>query len=198
MDTERRTSRHGPRETEVPTIGRSGRDLSRQGGELQRGPRFPLMSWPGSREFMAYPFEMMRRFSEDVDRFFGETGSMVGGRSGDRGLMSIWTPRAEMFERDNRFVVRVELPGMQKEDVRVSVLNDTLIIEGERRQNEEQQRSGWYQSEWNYGRFQREIPLPETVDPSQVNARFTNGVLEVDMPQSQQANQRQEIQIQGS
>lgn len=149
---------------------------------------------PSNREMMATPFEMMRRFTDQMDRMFT---SMMPGDS-QRSGMSTWTPRTEMFERDDKMVVRVELPGTDKQDVRVSVTGDALVIEGDRRQNEEQQRRGFYRSEWTYGHFHREIPLPESVDPKDVHAKFANGVLEIEMPQPpQQTNVRHDVRIDG-
>ena len=69
------------------------------------------------------------------------------------------------------------------------------MIEGERRQNNEQQGTNYYESEWMYGRFYREIPLPESVDPGDVKANFNNGVLEITLPQPQSMAERREIPI---
>ena len=149
------------------------------------------LDWPLGRELMTYPLDMLRRFRGDVDRFFEDLGNM---RTGGSQPMT-WAPRAEMFDRNGRTVVRVELPGLEKDDVKVSVWNDRLIIEGERRDEDEQQRRDYYQTEWSYGRFYREISLPEMVDSSEVMANFKNGVLEIELPQSQVSRQRRQVQI---
>ena len=175
-------------------------ETSRRGngeaGDMRRDDRMGRWSPMGmsNRDMMATPFEMMRRFTDQMDRMF--TSMMPGGSTGERGGMTMWTPRTEMFERDNKMIVRVELPGTDKQDVRVSVTGDSLVIEGDRRQNEEQTRRGFYRSEWTYGHFHREIPLPETVDAKDVHAKFDNGVLEIEMPQPQQQNTvRHDVQI---
>jgi HSP20 family protein len=92
-------------------------------------------------------------------------------------------------------VVRVELPGLKREDVKVSIQNENLVIEGERRQDEEQKGRGYYESEWIYGRFYREIPLPESVNDTDVKASFKDGVLEVELPMPENAHERREIPI---
>jgi HSP20 family molecular chaperone IbpA len=129
--------------------------------------------WPMSRDpWLAPHFEMMRQL---MGRPFGEWpfSSMQGQP------MSRWPP-VEMYDQDGHFVVKVELPGLSKEDVKVRVLEDTLIIEGERRSEvEKTEREGFYESEFSYGRFSRKIPLPGNVEPDQVKAKFQNGVLEV-------------------
>jgi HSP20 family protein len=151
------------------------------------------LDWPLGRELMTYPIDMLRRFRTDMDRFFEDMGSVRS--SGGRQSMSVWSPRAEMFDRNGHTVVRVELPGLEKDDVKVSVWNDRLIVEGERREEDEQRGRDYYQSEWSYGRFYREIPLPETIDAPEVQASFKNGVLEIELPQSSSSHQRRQVTI---
>jgi HSP20 family protein len=170
---------------------RSRTHVARSGG-LQPYTR-NYVDWPAGRELMSYPVDMLRRFRHDMDRFFEDFSTSV--RTGDRQTLSVWTPRTEMLEREGNLVVRVELPGLQKDDVKVSVWNDHLVIEGERRQDEEMRGRGYYESEWRYGRFYREIPLPESVDADQVKAHFMNGVLEIELPQSESAKERREVPI---
>ncbi len=169
--------------------GEAGGDLSSRRDEgMQRWS--PM--WPSTRDIFTSPFEMMRRFSDEMDRMF----TSMSGTSRDRSGMTVWSPRTEMFERDNQMVVRVELPGMEKNDVRVSVVGDVLVIEGERRQTQTQdQQRGFYRSEWSYGHFHRELPLPESVDPGQVHAKFKNGVLEIELPKPKQTSSRHDVQI---
>ncbi|HET9328468.1 MAG TPA: Hsp20/alpha crystallin family protein [Candidatus Eisenbacteria bacterium] len=150
------------------------------------------LDWPMGRELMTYPLDMLRRFRGDVDRFFEDFGNV---RSGGRRSMNVWSPRAEMFDRNGRTVVRVELPGLERDDVKVSVWNDRLIVEGERREDDEQRGRDYYQTEWTYGRFYREISLPESVEADEVTASFKNGVLEIELPQTQSSRQRRQINI---
>ena len=80
--------------------------------------------------------------------------------------------------------MRVDLPGMAREDIKVEVTDETLTIEGERRHTEEKEEKGYYRSERSYGRFARTIALPEGADATTAKAEFKNGVLEValDLP----------------
>ena len=124
------------------------------------------------------PFGLMRRFSEEMDRLFGGTlasraTDLVGGR---------WSPQVEMFARDNNLVVRADLPGMTKDDVKLELTDDGISIEGERRDENEEHGDGFYRSERTYGKFYRRIPLPEGVRAEDASATFSNGVLEVTMP----------------
>jgi HSP20 family protein len=143
----------------------------------------PAASAPGS-------FALMRRFAEEMDRLFG--GLPFGPLSmlprfevpweGREAGEAAWLPSVEIAERGGKLVIRADVPGLTKDDVKVEVRDDILSIEGERRQEREDKRKGVYRSARTYGRFYREIPLPEGVDPEQAKASFKNGVLEVTMP----------------
>jgi len=149
----------------------------------------------------ANPFALMRRFTEEMDRVFegfgfgrGRFGFPSVSQPASPGLgevsQAVWSPQVEMFERDGQLVVRADLPGLKKEDVKVEVINDTLIIHGERKQEQEEKREGFYRSERSYGIFQRVIPLPEGVNTENVTARFQDGVLEITMPAPQPERQQ--------
>jgi HSP20 family protein len=75
--------------------------------------------------------------------------------------------------------VRADLPGLKKEDVNIELTDDSLAIEGERREEREEDREGYYRSERTYGSFHRVVPLPEGAIPETAKATFNNGVLEV-------------------
>ena len=128
------------------------------------------------RRYPANPFDVMRRITEQM---FGPMTS-----SSDE----MWSPRIEVSQRDGKFVVRAELPGMNKDDVRAEVRDDTLILEGERRQELKEDREGYFLTERSYGRFYRAIPLPPGVKADGAHATFKDGVLELtmDAPKEQQ------------
>jgi len=142
------------------------------------------------------PFTLMRRFAEEMDRFFEDFGLEAGWfmpRLLTRGRRLLgreaeftpaeWMPRIEVFEREGQFVVRADLPGMTREDVRVEVTPDYITLEGERKEEKkEEEREGYYYGECRYGAFYRTIPLPEGVDTTKATAEFRKGVLEVVMP----------------
>jgi HSP20 family protein len=156
--------------------------------------------------FSASPFALMRRMAEDMDRMFESFGfgrgrfaprlwSDVPERFGEPEL-AVWAPEIEVFDREGEFVVRADLPGLKKEDVRVELTENALILEGERRKEHEERREGFYRSERSYGRFSRAVPLPEGVDTEKVEAEFKDGVLEVRLPApKRQSQQRRQIEI---
>ena len=93
-----------------------------------------------------------------------------------------WTPTIEVFEKDNRLVTKVDLPGLKKEDVKVEVADGHLAISGERKREVEEKKKNVYRSEREYGSFYRAVPLPVGVKLEDVKATFANGVLEVSVP----------------
>jgi HSP20 family protein len=129
------------------------------------------------------PFAFMRRVTDELDRAFG-MGTEIGAR--DFGLRDfypkVWTPEIEILERDNKFIVRADLPGLTKENVKIEVTHDQLTIEGERKLEKEEQKEGLYRSERAYGSFLRVVPIPEHVRAEDAVATFKNGVLQVEMP----------------
>jgi HSP20 family protein len=146
------------------------------------------------------PFSFLRRMIEDLDRMFDEFGG-AGGRELLRGPFPggdvMWMPQMEVLERDGNLVVRADLPGLRKEDVRIQVMDDALVIEGERRREVEEERGGAYRSEVVYGSFRRAIPLPEGVKAEDAEARFENGVLEIRVPLPKEARRGRRIEIKG-
>jgi HSP20 family protein len=153
---------------------------------------------------LATPFTFMRRFSEEMDRLFEDFGLGRGllapglERSLDH-LGSLasdaWVPQVEVMERDNQLVVRADLPGMSKEDIKVDLEDDSLVIRGERKSEREEDEEGYYRSERSYGSFYRRIPLPSGVNTEEADADFRNGVLEITMPAPKRAEGKRNRQI---
>jgi HSP20 family protein len=153
------------------------------------------------------PFSFMRRFTEEMDRLFEDFGFGRGwlaptfesnldrlSAMGD----AMWAPRVEVIERDNQLIVRADLPGMTKDDVNVDIVDDALVIRGERANEREENDEGYYRSERSYGTFYRRIPLPVGAKTEDATADFRNGVLEINMPTSQAGEQkRRQIDIRG-
>lgn len=133
------------------------------------------------------PLSQFRRLSEQMDRWFdsmgmGRTGNRLSGMNDNpwaQNAANMWAPELETFLRDDQFVVRMDLPGVNKEDVNVEVTDDALVIHGERQQTHQEERDGFYRSERSYGRFYREVQLPEGAQPDSAKANYRDGVLEV-------------------
>ena len=140
------------------------------------------------------PFALMRRFNEEMERFFddffGSTQTYGLTRSG-RG--DTWWPDMEVFDRDGKIVVRAELSGMKRDDVRVEVRDDQLCISGERRHEQEHSEGSYYTQERQYGSFCRTIPLPAGANADTISATFKDGLLtiEIEAPERKNRSQRQ-------
>jgi HSP20 family protein len=169
---------------------RTGRERGRWATALTRRSPFPVSP--------TTPFGLLRRMAEDMDRIFQD---FTLGRTGlpsptallsdldrdtwraDTGLeLAAWSPQVETFRRGDKLVIRADLPGLRKEDVRVEIDDDVLMISGERSEDHEEERDDVYRSERVYGRFYRGIPLPEGCTAEQCEASFKDGVLEVRIP----------------
>jgi HSP20 family protein len=124
----------------------------------------------------------MRQGLDEMERLFGSLGRGVPGR----GMMSQltqqlgdWSPAVEAFQRGNEYVVRAEVPGMNRQDLTVEVGDDTLTVRGERRHERDDESDGTFWSERSYGSFTRVIPLPPGAIADSAKASFRNGILEV-------------------
>jgi HSP20 family protein len=123
--------------------------------------------------------DLAKTMTDDFDRFFEMFGF------GPRFVLKPepdFVPDMEVVEKDGQLLVRADLPGLKPEDVRVDVADGMLTLQGERKQEKEERREGFYRSERNYGMFYRALPLPEGVNADNVKATFKNGVLEVAVP----------------
>jgi HSP20 family protein len=197
VDKQNNTEQQGSPQNTQSTAMQKGNWGGQQGGALERrGSSFPSLFSLSPRDFFsASPFELMRRFTDEMDRAFENWGLSRGSWAG--GQTAVWSPAVEVFERDNNLVVRAELPGLNKDDVKVEVTDDGLVIQGERKREHEEKGEGFYRSERSYGQFYRLIPLPEGADAEQAKAQFENGVLEVAVPVPESQRRRRSIPIGG-
>ena len=155
----------------------------------QRGVRRREERFPSRDVFSMSPFAMMRRLSEEMDRAFASSFGL--GRWG--GGEMTWSPAVEVRERNGNLEIDAELPGMSKDDVKVECTDQGIVIEGEKRREEESNEGGVHRSERSYGHFYRMIPLPEGAQTDQAKADFKNGVLQirVPLPKEQRKSSRQ-------
>lgn len=149
------------------------------------------------------PFGFMRRFATDMEKLFEEfEGFRLPSLYGreffpfTRQFEHVdWSPEIEVRQNDGEFVVRTDLPGLKKDDVKVELTDNLLTISGERKQEKEERREGYYRSERSYGSFYRQIPLPQGAKTDTAKAEFTDGVLQITMqaPEREPKPRRLEI-----
>ncbi|SIN68515.1 HSP20 family protein [Singulisphaera sp. GP187] len=184
---------------------RKGSETELRTTDRSEGPPSPLAphTMATASPWLGDPFAVMHRFAEEMGRVFegfgiGHGPSSMMPWSPDRRLatraegfdLSGWSPQVEVFDRGDRMVVRADLPGLTKDDVQVEVTNEAVSIRGERRQEHEDRREGYYHTERSYGSFYRNIPLPEGVEVDQADASFRDGVLEVTLPAPRRGTNR--------
>lgn len=149
------------------------------------------------------PFGMMRRFTEDLERMFDNSQLYRFPTVFDQAFSPFraefasieWMPEVELLQNNGKLMVKADLPGLTKDDVKVELTDKVLTISGERKDEKEEKREGFYRSERSYGRFFRQIPLPEGVKTDKANATFRNGVLEITMPAPKMESQARQLEI---
>ncbi len=137
------------------------------------------------------PLSEVNRMFDDV---FGGLTRRAGGRQTGAEL-SEWAPAVDVLQRDGDLVVRAELPGVSPEDVDITLQNRVLTISGQRREEHEEQRGGYYVKERRSGSFSRSMTVPEGVDEDSIRARYENGVLEVTIQGAAAVREPRRIQI---
>lgn len=126
----------------------------------------------------------------NIDRMFGDMFSghpIVESETG-------WAPRADVHENDNAFVVQLDLPGVEKDNVKVKFEDDTLVVSGERKYESNVDEKNFHRVERIYGSFTRSISIPKEVDSEKISASFKNGVLEITLPKTEEVKPK-EIEI---
>jgi len=148
---------------------------------------YPMLRWNNSPSVWEDVFSVRRDFDRLLNRFAGGAGE----------TLSAWAPSVDVEESRDEIVVTAELPGVQPDDVNVTVENGILSISGEKRDERQEgaPESSGYMIERRYGRFERSFALPTSVAPEQVKAEFENGVLRIRLPKTEQAKPRR-IEVQ--
>ena len=119
----------------------------------------------------------------------------------DRGALSPWSqdaafyPQVDVFETDQEVRVEADLPGLEAQDVDLSVSRNVLSIRGEKKHEREERGETFYRSERAYGSFERSIPLPQGIDTEQVDASFEKGVLTITFPKLTAAEDKTTITV---
>lgn len=139
---------------------------------------------------MVDPF--FKTFQDRFNRLFGEHfGHWMEPLMEENWSIKAWTPKCDIFETENEIVVKVELPDVKKEDIKVGIENNMLTIRGERKFEEETKRENYHRVERSYGEFRRSFTLPDFADPAKVNADYKDGVLRVTLAKRAEARPKQ-------
>jgi HSP20 family protein len=143
---------------------------------LIRWNRPELTAWPA--------YGRLNDLRDEIDRLF-DLPLMDMSRTSR--LFSGWTPALDLYEEKDNLVVKVELPGMKREDIDVSLHEGSLSISGERKSEEKHQDADVYRTERFVGRFQRTVALPAPVAADKVKAQYKEGILTITLPKTEEA-----------
>ncbi len=141
------------------------------------------------------PFRELAAMQNNVNRVFGD---IYRGADDDVMRRGVWVPPVDIFDNGNHeLVIAAELPAVKKEDIEVSVDNNTLTIRGEKKMDAQMSEDCCHRVERSYGTFSRTFSLPATVDGGRVSADYKDGVLTVKLPMKEEAKPRQiPVQVQ--
>ena len=132
--------------------------------------------------------DLQREVDSIFDRFFDRTG-------GDRTDSAVWAPQTDLVESDDAFQIRLDVPGMTKEDIDINLQNNTLTVSGERESERTAENEDYVRVERAFGTFHRTFTLPDAVDAEGIEAAYDNGVLTIHVPKTEGSARRQ-IEIQ--
>lgn len=144
------------------------------------------------RSLARRPIQDLFSIHNDINRFFDQWYRPVRYRADGENLD--WAPVVDILEADEHVEIRAEIPGLSEKDVQVSVTDDVLTLKGEKTQETEDKDQKYHRVERSYGRFQRSFTLPANLDPEDIKAKFTHGVLTVSIPKVKEVEPK-EVQI---
>jgi len=125
--------------------------------------------------------EMDRMFEDFLEPFFGNTMPTYRGVA----IPEVAMPLIDIVDAGDKFVIKADVPGVDKEDISVSIEGDTLEIKAEKKEEKEEEKEGFLRKERDYRRYYRSLVLPESVDADKVNATFDKGVLNIEIPKTE-------------
>ena len=134
------------------------------------------------------PFRELEEVQTRLNRLFGESALRRLGE--DDGVFANWSPAVDIEESDKEYLFKADLPELKKEDVKVELLDGSLTIQGERKQEKEEKGKRAHKIERQYGKFVRRFQLPNEIDATKVSADFKDGALSVHVPKSASAKSK--------
>lgn len=148
-----------------------------------------IIRWNPTRDMTTMPsplWTMQREINRLFNNFF-EGGTQDDGTFG----LSGWTPAVDIAERDNEYLVKVELPGVAKDEVKITLESNILTIRGEKKQEKDEKKGNYHRVERSYGSFQRSFTLPTSVRSENIDATYADGILTITLPKAEEAKPKQ-------
>jgi len=135
------------------------------------------------------PFREFRPFYKDVDRLANEFG--LSAQSAERTDDASMSPKVDIYETENSYVLNAELPGLKKEDIKIDLNDNTLTLKGEKKFEEKVEKENYVRVERSYGNFTRSFVLSDNVNADNITASYKDGVLEVTLPKKEEAKPKE-------
>ncbi|MGB2696509.1 MAG: Hsp20/alpha crystallin family protein [Candidatus Zixiibacteriota bacterium] len=142
-----------------------------------------LVRWRPFRDLVSIQDEMNRLFND----FFGRVPSRF---EGDLSA-SEWNPSVDISETKDEIVVKAEVPGMKKDDIKINLQDNVLTLKGERKQEKEEKETNFYRMERCYGSFTRSFNLPTMVQADKIKASYKDGILNITLPKAEEVKPKQ-------
>lgn len=136
------------------------------------------------------PFSLIEGLQSDLNRLFDSSLLNLSSDLSENQI-SNWLPSTDIHDSGDKLVVKADLPGLDKDDIEVSVQGNTLFIRGEKKHEEKIEDMGYLRSERFFGQFERALPLSDDIDSSKVDASYKNGVLTVTVAKREEAKPKQ-------
>lgn len=135
------------------------------------------------------PLRELEEMSERLNRMISRTSLR---RDGGKEMLTAadWAPAVDIIETESEYLIKAELPDVKKEDVKITLQEGVLTIQGERRQEREEKGKKFHRIEQTYGTFIRSFTLPDSVDDAKASAEFKDGVLNLHLPESEKVKPR--------
>ena len=137
------------------------------------------------------PFRELDDLQNRLSTMFGRAPVKKDGDNREALTVAEWAPLVDIVEDDKNYVIKAELPGIKKEEIKVGVQNDVLTISGERKYEKEEKDKKFHRIERAYGSFARSFTIPEDSDGEKVSAEFKDGILRVHLPKTEKVKPKQ-------
>ena len=152
---------------------------------IKRNPTQEMSFWnreiPSFRGLQSLQYDMNRIF----DDFF--RGDIL---ANDSFFSRDWNPAVDIVENNDKYIVKAELPGLCKEDVKITLENNLLTIRGEKKNEDEKKEGNYHRVERSYGSFERSFSVPGSIRSNDIDAQYNDGILTVTLPKAEEAKQK--------
>ena len=136
------------------------------------------------------PAKEMITLQDRINRFFDDSFFRAGFREDDNAL-STWNPMVDIYDDNDKIVIKAELPGVEKKDISIDMKDRILTLKGERSVDKEAKEDSYYRRERSFGRFERAFTMPTGLNPDKIKADYRDGVLKIEVPKPEEEKPKQ-------